>query len=89
MERGREIMKEKSIGKRIGHLCKKKGMTPYQLATKAMVPMTTLDNIIKGHTTNPGIYTVNKICDGLGMTLYEFLDCDEFRGGGNDGRDSK
>ena len=70
-------------------LCKKKGMTPYQLATKAMVPMTTLDNIIKGHTTNPGIYTVDKICDGLGMTLYEFLDCEEFRRGENDGRDSE
>ncbi|MBD5542621.1 MAG: helix-turn-helix transcriptional regulator [Lachnospiraceae bacterium] len=82
-------MKEKSIGKRIGHLCKKKGMTPYQLATRATVPMTTLDNIIKGHTTNPGIYTVNKICGGLGMTLQEFLDCEEFGGGEDSGKDSK
>lgn len=70
-------MKEKSIGKRIGHLCREKGMTPYQLATKAMVPMTTLDNIIKGHTTNPGIYTVDKICGGLGMTLQELLEYKE------------
>lgn len=67
------------IGKRISHLCKQKGITAYQLANKAMVPMTTLENIMKGHTGNPGIYTVGKICDGLGITMQELLDYEEFR----------
>lgn len=70
-------MKKEPIGKRIGYLCKKKGLTPYQLSTRAMVPMTTLDNIIKGNTVNPGIYTVCKLCDGLGMTLQELLEGEE------------
>lgn len=87
--KGTGEMKEKSVGKRIGYLCRKKGMTPYQLAAKAMVPMTTLDNIMKGHTNNPGIYTVDRICDGLGMSLREFLDCDEFRREESDGRGSE
>ena len=44
---------------------------------RAMVPMTTLDNIIKGNTTNPGIYTICKICDGLEMTLQDLLEGEE------------
>lgn len=70
-------MKEKFIGKRIGYLCKQKGLTPYQLSARAMVPMTTLDNIIKGNTTNPGIYTICKICAGLEMTLQDLLEGNE------------
>lgn len=82
-------MKENSIGERIIYLCEKKDITLYQLAVNAMMPMTTLNNITRGRTTNPGIYTVDKICEGLGMTMFDFLDFEEFRKGDYDKKDSK
>lgn len=82
-------MKENSIGERIIYLCEEKDITLYQLAVNAMMPMTTLNNITRGRTANPGIYTVDKICEGLGITLFDFLDFEEFRKGENDGKDSK
>lgn len=42
------------------------------------MPVTTLDNIMKSKTVNPGLFTVVKICNGLGMSLADFFDCDEF-----------
>ncbi len=64
--------------KRIEYLCEEKGISKYRLALKASVPVTTLDNIMKSKTVNPGLFTVVKICNGLGMSLADFFDCDEF-----------
>lgn len=64
--------------KRIEFLCVEKGISQYKLAIKSTVPVTTLDNIMKNRTSNPGLFTIVKLCNGLGVTLAEFFDCDEF-----------
>ena len=48
------------------------------LSTISAVPPTTLKNIIHGYTVNPGIVTIKKLCDGLGITLKEFFSSDIF-----------
>lgn len=63
---------------RINNLCKEKRMTYYALSYKAAVPITTLMHIIDKSTANPGILTIGKICDGLGITLKDFFDSPEF-----------
>lgn len=40
--------------------------------------MTTLIHIMDGNTQNPGILTIMKICDGLGISMKYFFDTEEF-----------
>ena len=63
---------------RINNLCKERRMTYYALSYKSAVPITTLMHIIDKSTANPGILTIGKICDGLGITLKDFFDSPEF-----------
>ena len=63
---------------RIVQLCKEKGLSYYKLSYRATIPMTTLLNIMEGNTQNPGIHSIIKICDGLGVSMKEFFDTKEF-----------
>lgn len=63
---------------RIDQLCNEKDMTYYNLSYKATIPLTTLIHIMDGSTKNPGVFTIMKICDGLGVSMKEFFDTDEF-----------
>ena len=40
----------------------------------ADMKQSTLDNIVRGITKNPGVITLHKIALAFGMTLAEFLD---------------
>ena len=63
---------------RINELCKNDGVTYYTLSYRSTIPLTTLMHIMDGTTKNPGIFTVMKICDGLGVSLSEFFDTEGF-----------
>ncbi|MDD6490975.1 MAG: helix-turn-helix transcriptional regulator [Firmicutes bacterium] len=63
---------------RINNLCKEKRMSYYALSYESAVPMTTLMHIVDKSTSNPGVMTIGKICDGFGITLKEFFDSPEF-----------
>ena len=56
---------------------KKRGITINHLATLAGLKQSTVDNIIRGTSKNPKIYTLHKIATAFGMTLCEFLDYPE------------
>ena len=58
---------------RIVMLCKERSISFYELSYRAAVPVTTLKHILDKSTKNPGIFTVNRICDGLDMKLADFL----------------
>ena len=64
---------------RIRELCKKKHLKINGLAYYAGMPASTLKNIMKGTSKNPGIVTIKKICDGLDISLNEFFNTDTFR----------
>ncbi len=62
---------------RILSLCKKRGMTIYQLSKMSGVSHSTLDNIVNRNTFNPRIITLHKIANAFSLTVAEFLDFDE------------
>lgn len=64
---------------RILALCDEHRISPNALARISAVPPSTLKNILYGVSLNPGIVTIKMLCDGLGITLVEFFDTDEFR----------
>ena len=45
--------------------------------TMSDVKQSTLDNIVRGLTKNPGVKTLHKIALAFNMTLAEFLDFEE------------
>lgn len=69
----------KQAALRIQQLCAVHGYNIHSLARKAGIPPTTLKNIIYGNSGNPGIVTIKLVCDGLGISLYDFFDTDAFR----------
>ena len=65
------------IVRRIQQLCQKKGYSINKLATMSGVKQSTLDNLMRGITKNPGIESLHKIANAFNMTLAEFLDFEE------------
>lgn len=63
--------------KRIRELCKRRGISINKLATMSGVKQSTIDNIVRGLTKNPGVKTLHKIAIAFNMTFSEFLDFDE------------
>ena len=63
--------------KRIRKLCKERDIAINRLATMNDVKQSTLDNIVRGLTKNPGVKTLHKIALAFNMTLAEFLDFEE------------
>lgn len=69
----------KLISLRIQQLCAAHGYNINSLARQAGVPPTTVKNIIYDNSRNPGIVTIKLLCDGLGISLYDFFDTDQFK----------
>ena len=69
---------QKATAKRIQQLCAEHGYNITSLARAAGVPPTPVKNIVHGTSRNPGIVTIKRLCDGLGISLYDFFDCDDF-----------
>lgn len=63
--------------KRIKDLCEQRGFSVNKLATMSGVKQSTLDNIVRGITKNPGLKTIHRIANAFNMTVAEFLDFDE------------
>lgn len=78
-----------ALRKRLDELCKESGMNYYQLSYKAGVPLSTVLNIRDGKSHNPGIFTIMKLCDGLGISMKEFFDTKEFEDAIAESRDEK
>lgn len=67
-----------TVKNRLIFLCGEKRMTINKLATESGVAPSTIKNILYGKSTNPGIVTLKKLCDGLGISLIEFFNTEEF-----------
>ena len=68
-----------AVAERILELCEQKNLKVGNLATSSAVPPSTLKNIVYGVSKNPGIVTIKKLCDGLGITLPEFFNTPAFQ----------
>lgn len=63
---------------RILQLCGERGITINKLATLCALPASSIKAILYGRSQNPKLLTIKMICDGVGITLAEFFDTDEF-----------
>lgn len=70
------MIDEKYITKRIRQLCEKKHMSMYALSKRSGISQSSLSNLMKRGST-PSFFTLDKICDGLGITLAQFFSSDE------------
>ena len=66
------------IRNRILKLCNERDITINKLANLSAVPPSSVKNILYGKSQNPKIITIKMLCDGLGITLKEFFDAEEF-----------
>ncbi len=64
---------------RILQLCEEKKYTIYRLAMESAVPPSSIKNILYGKSINPGIVTIKMLCDGFGISLYDFFNTEGFK----------
>ena len=73
-------MNTKAVVKnRILELCNERNISLNYLAHLSAVPPSTIKNIMYDVSKNPGIVTIKLLCDGLGISLYDFFDTDSFK----------
>jgi len=68
-----------AVAKRIMDLCRMKKMTPNALSYVAGVPQSTIKSILNNESKNPGVVTIKKLCDGLGVSIPDFFNTETFR----------
>ena len=68
-----------AITKRIFQLCDERGITPNKLGTISGMDPSTITSIFYGKSKNPGVVTINSICEGFGITLFDFYDSELFK----------
>lgn len=65
-------MQEFSAINRIKELCQVRSWTYYRLAKESGIAYSTLNSMLS-KTTSPSIPTLERICDGFGITLSQFF----------------
>ena len=69
---------KEAVAKRILELCDERKIAVNALATESGVSPSTVYSMLNEKSQNPGIVSIKKICDGLGITLSEFFSTPEF-----------
>lgn len=67
-----------AVKNRLLQLCGERNITVNKLATLSALPPSSVKAILYGRSKNPKLITIKMICDGLGITLSEFFDTEEF-----------
>ena len=66
------MLPENYIIKRIEELCEEKQMSRYRLAQKAGLAQSSISTLLNRKSV-PTIQTIDKLCDGFGITLAQFF----------------
>ena len=69
---------KEAVAKRILDLCAERNMAVNALASISGVSPSTIYSMLNEKSKNPGVVSLKKICDGLGITLGEFFSTPEF-----------
>lgn len=67
-----------AVRNRILVLCEDRKISINKLATLSALPPSSIKNILYGKSENPKLLTIKMICDGLGITLGDFFQTEEF-----------
>ena len=68
-----------AVRMRIFELCQERNLSLNKLCTRSGVTQSTVNNIISGRNHSVTVSTLQKLCDGLNITLEVFFHCDLFR----------
>ena len=68
-----------AVRERIRGLCAERGITINRLSTLSGITQSTLNNIVSGRNNSATVATVQKICNGLNLSIIEFFEHDLFR----------
>ncbi len=69
---------KEAVAQRILDLCNKKGIAINGLANIAGVSPSTIYSMLNKKSQNPGIVSLQKLCDGLEISVREFFNCELF-----------
>ena len=58
---------------RILALCEERNISVNKLASMSGVTQSTLNNIVSGRNRSTTVSTIQKICDGLGISIQDFF----------------
>ncbi len=65
---------KQAVARRISQLCKERGLTVNALANSAGVSPSTIYSMLNQKSKNPGVISLQRLCDGLDMSMREFFD---------------
>lgn len=63
-----------AVARRIQALCVERGIAVHALANLCGVPPSTIYSMLNAKSKNPGVVSIQKICDGLEISVREFFD---------------
>lgn len=63
-----------AVARRIQALCLEHNIAVNALANNCGMSPSTIYSILNTKSQNPGIVSIQKICDGLGITIRQFFD---------------
>ena len=67
-----------AVVKRLYQLCDERNLTVNKISNISGVTQSTVSDIVNGTTSNTGIATIKKLCDGFEISVREFFDSDLF-----------
>ena len=65
---------KEAVARRIQILCSERGLAINALANLSGVSPSTIYSMLNAKSQNPGIISIQKICDGLEISVREFFD---------------
>ena len=65
---------KEAVARRIQELCVQRGLAINALANLCGVPPSTIYSMLNAKSQSPGIISIQKICDGLEISVREFFD---------------
>ena len=68
-----QIANANKVGNNISRICYERKMSYYMLAKNVGMPLTTLMHIVDGTSRNPGIYTIERICGVLQISIIDVM----------------
>lgn len=62
-----------AVTAKLSKLCSERKITINKLAGMCGITQSTLENIVSGHSKNPKLLTIVRVCDGLNISLRDFF----------------
>ncbi len=69
-----------AVRERIVQLCQERGISINKLSSISGVTQSTVNNIVSGRNNSTTVSTIQKLCDGLGITIDDFFHSPLFDG---------